>query len=322
MLNICSLIQKFFGVVKSIKKRLYRTGVIILSGTSVVAILLLNSNGFDGSGKNKGIRTDKLSTIEGFTDEDDTDEIALDETGKDYFITGFIDTPKASIEVNKNHQLLGAVEKITDEIKKAEASLTNKQLEKEATKENQTTKVQQPETKVQTEVQTQFESKTQSESETQPESETQLETQTQVAQENDEELVSVNSSIDFFISQSDYYWLLRIVQAEAGDQDDEGIIMVANVIFNRVRSTSFPNSVEEVIFQNNGRVYQFEPVKTGRIYDVEPSDKVVECVQRALNGEDFSKGALFFTMKMPDNSWFNRKLTLLFIHGDHYFYTY
>ena len=138
----------------------------------------------------------------------------------------------------------------------------------------------------------------------------------------DERTAEIKKYCGVNVSDEDRRILERIVEAEAGDQDEIGRIMVANVIFNRVKSGKFPSTVKSVIFQNNGRTYQFEPVKNERIYDAIPSDTTINCVDRAINGEDYSQGALFFTMKTSSRSWFNTSLTLLFVHGDHYFYTY
>ena len=155
--------------------------------------------------------------------------------------------------------------------------------------------------------------------ETQPET-TQPETQQPETQQPTEPVMTYQA-VDMEISENDYYWLTRIVEAEAGDQDDIGKILVVNVILNRVRSVQFPDRIKSVIFQNNGKTYQFEPVKNGRIYDMNPTENTIQCVDRALNGEDYSNGALYFTMKTSSRSWFNTSLTLLFVHGDHYFYT-
>lgn len=122
-------------------------------------------------------------------------------------------------------------------------------------------------------------------------------------------------------SDEDYQVLCTIVEAEAGDQDAKGRILVANVIINRVKSGSFPNTIKEVVFQNNGKTYQFSPtMKGGRYYRVTPSQLTIECVNRALKGEDYSEGAIYFCMKTSSDSWFNRCLIFLFKHGDHYFY--
>lgn len=127
------------------------------------------------------------------------------------------------------------------------------------------------------------------------------------------------NQVDFTISDEDYYWLIRIVEAEASDQDDIGKILVANVIFNRVRS-GFGATVKDVIFSHRGSRYQFQPVKSGRVYDMVPSQNTIDCVGRAMAGEDYSQGALYFTMRTSSYSWFNTELRLLFVHGDHYFY--
>ncbi len=121
-------------------------------------------------------------------------------------------------------------------------------------------------------------------------------------------------------SQSDYQVLLRIVEAEAGICDEKGRILVANVIMNRVRDKRFPNSVTEVVYQRN----QFSPVSNGRINQVRVTDLTVECVNRALDGEDYSQGALYFMNRGRSQSravsFFDSRLTYLFAHDGHEFF--
>jgi len=114
--------------------------------------------------------------------------------------------------------------------------------------------------------------------------------------------------------------LMRIVEAEAGNQDIIGRMLVANVIINRVNNSYFPNTILEVIFQNDGNVYQFEPIKNGYYYSVTISELTKEAVEKVLKGEDYSMGALYFTRSSSKDSWFNTSLTKLFMHGAHYFY--
>lgn len=118
--------------------------------------------------------------------------------------------------------------------------------------------------------------------------------------------------------------LLRIVEAEAGCEDEDGKLLVANVVLNRVNSESFPETVTEVVFQKENGVTQFSPVANGRYYSVEISETTVEAVERALKGEDISEGALYFAArKYADSSkmkWFDDNLTFLFIHGGHEFF--
>lgn len=121
-------------------------------------------------------------------------------------------------------------------------------------------------------------------------------------------------------SNEDYQVLLKIVQAEAGICDEKGKILVANVVINRVKSKRFPNSIKSVVYAPK----QFSPVGNGSINRVQVTQETVECVNRALAGEDYSQGALFFMnrgkSKQSNVGWFDRSLTYLFYHGNHEFF--
>ena len=126
------------------------------------------------------------------------------------------------------------------------------------------------------------------------------------------------------IADKDYEILLKIVEAEAGGEDETGKLLVANVVLNRVESSKFPDTVEEVVFQNEGGCYQFSPIENGRYESVCVSEETYVAVDRALKGEDLSKGALYFVSEKyadPESlKWFHTKLTLLYSHGGHNFY--
>lgn len=118
--------------------------------------------------------------------------------------------------------------------------------------------------------------------------------------------------------------LQRIVESEAGSEDEDGRLLVANVILNRVNDDKFPSTVTEVVFQQENGVAQFSPAASGRIYQVEVSEETREAVERALNGEDISQGALYFaSRKYADSTkmkWFDEHLSFLFQHGGHEFF--
>lgn len=118
--------------------------------------------------------------------------------------------------------------------------------------------------------------------------------------------------------------LLRIVEAEATGEDIKGKMLVANVILNRVKSSQFPDTVKEVVFQKNGRTTQFSPIADGRYWSVSISKSTREAVERVLNGEDESQGALYFSArskaKKSNMNWFDNNLTWLFKYGGHEFY--
>ncbi|MBO4902631.1 MAG: cell wall hydrolase [Lachnospiraceae bacterium] len=127
------------------------------------------------------------------------------------------------------------------------------------------------------------------------------------------EVVSVNENHDLPVSMEEYDMLCRIVTTEAGSEDVEGQMLIANVVMNRVKSDIFPDTVEEVILSPG----QFDPVMTGAFYSAEPTDEAKEAVIRALSGEDASQGALYF-QKSAATIWGDYEF--LFRYGNHSFY--
>ncbi|MGL5258477.1 MAG: cell wall hydrolase [Lachnospiraceae bacterium] len=139
----------------------------------------------------------------------------------------------------------------------------------------------------------------------------------------DTNILTKNDSIK--ITDKDYENLLKIVEAEAGGEDYTGKLLVANVILNRVQNEKFPNTITQVIYQNNNGVSQFSPVSDGRIDTVIVSDETVQAVEDAINGTNISEGALYFAARQYANSdrmrWFDSNLTKLFVHGGHEFFS-
>lgn len=126
------------------------------------------------------------------------------------------------------------------------------------------------------------------------------------------------------LSEEDLNLLLRIVEAEAGNQDEEGKLLVANVVLNRVESEKFPDTVTEVVLQQENGVCQFSPVRNETIWSVKISEETQNAVKRALMGDDISEGALYFAARKYADSekmkWFDNHLTFLFEHGGHEFF--
>ena len=126
------------------------------------------------------------------------------------------------------------------------------------------------------------------------------------------------------LSDKDYEALVRIVEAEAGGEDQNGKLLVANVVLNRVNNERFPDTVWDVVMQREQGIAQFSPTVDGRYQNVHVSDDTVEAVERALYGEDISQGALYFCAREKADSdrlkWFDRKLTRLFSYGNHEFF--
>lgn len=92
------------------------------------------------------------------------------------------------------------------------------------------------------------------------------------------------------INEIDLYWMARIISAESKGEPQQGQIAVGNVVLNRVYSNEFPNTIEEVIFQNG----QFCPVRNGSIHN-EPTERAIESAKMVLMNERvLSIDVLFF----------------------------
>ena len=78
----------------------------------------------------------------------------------------------------------------------------------------------------------------------------------------------------------DSYLLAKIAMAEAESCDTYTKTLVILVVLNRVWSDDFPNTIEDVIYQEVNGVYQFTPIADGRWDSVEPDDDSWNAVQQ------------------------------------------
>lgn len=309
MQKIDLLIQKLSKFITKSDKGVLRSVIMMSFGMAVVIMVCMTSRGISKDEVKKEVFCEKaLDNIE-----KSSDLLENENENMDFISLNNFGSSKASLTPVNQNMLGMSAEGIVGKSDMTEVVTT------EATKEAVTETATEVSTDAATEVPTEAPTEVVTEPATEVATEPMTETVTQAPVEAGPVLVQTSVNID--VTEDDYYWFAKIVEAEAGDQDMIGRILVANVIINRVCSGQFPGSISAVIFQNNGRTYQFEPVKNGRIYNMNPSAETVEAVNRALSGEDYSQGALYFTMRTSSSSWFNRKLDLLFVHGDHYFYT-
>lgn len=115
----------------------------------------------------------------------------------------------------------------------------------------------------------------------------------------------------------DSYLLAKIAMAEAEGEDIEGKAYVIMVILNRMLSDEFPDTIEDVIFQDN----QFSPVSNGRFYNIEPNDDCWDALDMIqVDKWDKSQGALYFESCESEDNWHSRNLEYLFTYGKHRFY--
>ena len=108
--------------------------------------------------------------------------------------------------------------------------------------------------------------------------------------------------------------LARLVYAESRGEPYSGQVAVASVVLNRVKSSSFPNSIAGVIYQSGA----FSVVSDGQI-NLTPNDTAKKAAQDAINGWDPSYGAIYyFNPNTAKNAWiWSRPVTVVI--GNHRF---
>ena len=102
----------------------------------------------------------------------------------------------------------------------------------------------------------------------------------------------------YCLSDEDMEALLRIVEAEAGCEDEEGKLLVANVVLNRVNHKSFPDTVTEVILQKENGVTQFSPVANGRYSGGSQRRNYICCGTCFDGGGYFGRGTVLCSKKI------------------------
>lgn len=90
-------------------------------------------------------------------------------------------------------------------------------------------------------------------------------------------------------NSSDLYLLARCVYGESRGEPYVGQVAVAAVVLNRVKSSSFPNTISGVIYQP----YAFTCVADGQLY-MEPDQSAYNAAKDALNGWDPTNGCIYY----------------------------
>ncbi|HOS70797.1 MAG TPA: cell wall hydrolase, partial [Bacillota bacterium] len=93
-----------------------------------------------------------------------------------------------------------------------------------------------------------------------------------------------------------------------------------NVILNRVKSSSFPNTVKGVIFEYYKGIPQFSPVADGTIYN-DPNADSIKAAKAAFNGTSYVGNATyFFNPNKSEGTWIVNNKTFVIRIGNHVFY--
>lgn len=110
---------------------------------------------------------------------------------------------------------------------------------------------------------------------------------------------SSSTSTSTSVNSSDLNLLARVVYAEARGEVYTGQVAIAAVVLNRVKSSSFPNSIAGVIYQSGA----FTAVSDGQI-NLKPNETAKKAAQDALNGWDPTYGCIYyFNPNTATNAW-------------------
>ena len=118
---------------------------------------------------------------------------------------------------------------------------------------------------------------------------------------------SSSSTSSSNVSSSNLNLLSRVVYGEARGESYTGQVAVAAVVLNRVKSSSFPNTISGVVYQS----WAFDCVSDGQI-NLTPNETARKAAQDALNGWDPTYGAIYyFNPATATNKWiWSRPMTV------------
>ena len=127
-------------------------------------------------------------------------------------------------------------------------------------------------------------------------------------------LSSNTSSSSQTTSSTNLNLLARVVYGEARGEPYTGQVAVAAVVLNRVKSSSFPNTVAGVVYQSGA----FDCVSDGQI-NLTPNQSAYNAARDALNGWDPTYGCLFYyNPRTATSKWMLSRTVKLNI-GNHAF---
>ena len=115
-------------------------------------------------------------------------------------------------------------------------------------------------------------------------------------------------------SSSDVYLLARIIAAEARGESYTGQVAVGAVVLNRVRHSSFPDTIAGVVYQAGA----FSAVRDSN-WNVAPDDTAKKAARDAINGWDPTGGAIYYyNPAKTSNQWIRSRPVVTTI-GRHVF---
>ena len=100
-------------------------------------------------------------------------------------------------------------------------------------------------------------------------------------------------------SDEDLYVLSHIISAEAGNCSDTMMMYVGSVVLNRVADERFPDSIEEVVFQDNP--VQYSPTVNGAYY-AEPTEEACEVAKTLLEEGSAIDSSVVWQAEFPQGN--------------------
>lgn len=120
-------------------------------------------------------------------------------------------------------------------------------------------------------------------------------------------MTSSSSSSSSSSYNSNLNLLSRVIYGEARGEPYTGQVAVGAVVMNRIKSSSFPNTISGVVYQSGA----FDAVKDGQV-NLTPDSTARKAAQDAMNGWDPSYGAIYyFNPSTATNKWiWSRPMTV------------
>ena len=124
--------------------------------------------------------------------------------------------------------------------------------------------------------------------------------------------MKLNSSTMLALSEEDKTLIAQLIYSEARGESKEGKQAVANVVFNRMNDSRFPDTVHGTIHQPR----QF--VESAILHTYPVTDSALEAIESALN-TDVTNGAFFFwAPSIATCRWLENRTVTTIIGGHHF----
>jgi len=96
---------------------------------------------------------------------------------------------------------------------------------------------------------------------------------------------SSNRKTKYNFTKQDIHIIELVTMNEVGDCSEASKIAVANIVLNRWKSKEFPDTIKEIVYAKGQFTCSFSK---------QPNESTKAAVQKALEGVDNSKGALYY----------------------------